>query len=750
MSEPVDGDQSWFQRVESVFVEVCDLSGDERESRLDELCGGEAELRRSVLTLLSADDIGCPVLDPGAIAHLGGIEDESSDEIPETIGSFRIVRVLGEGGMGVVYEAIQQTPRRHIALKVIRHRAMHAQIRRRFEMEADILARLNHPGIATVYESGVAEDVRGATPYVAMELVDGVPITAYAREHCSGTDERVALLREVCRAVGYAHSVGVIHRDLKPSNILVDKRGRVKVLDFGIALDMQIEQRTQMTSEGQMLGTLQYMAPEQVDSRAGGSKTETDVYALGLVSYEVLTGESPVARHGSSMYELVRAIRDEDIGLLGTHSRALRGDLETILAKALEKDIDRRYADAGAFGEDLDRYLEHKPIEARRASTWYQLRKFSERNPALVGSFAAVMVVLLVAVVVISNALRVATRERRIAEHDQQVKEMVNGFMTEDLFQAADPSQGGDPQITLVDAMLRASEGVGERFGDAPEVEAEVRHLMGDQFDLMGRFPEALAHAKRSVELSESLGLPIDTIIMRRNLLCQVYSDLNEMDLALACVTETKRLAETRDGVSDEQRFWTMMEQASLLFHLDQVERSAEIFEEAVAFGSERLPDHDAYQGAVADLALVYTRLGRFEDAERMYAQSIAYSTEKHGADNSDTLVIRDNLGLLYLKMDRAEDAVTQLNEVLRDRIRVFGEEHSKTYITRSTLGRALMELGRYDEAEAQLLEAYEGIERFYGAAHRYTRFTMNHLHDLYTRMGRDDLAAPFAAQEDP
>lgn len=739
-----------FHRVEAVFSAVCDLSGDERETRLDELCEGEPDVRRSVISLLSVDGTESPVLDPGAIGHLGGIGDDEGGEIPGTIGSFEIVRVLGEGGMGVVYEAIQLSPHRHVALKVIRRRSMHAKIRRRFEMEADILAKMNHPGIATVYESGVAEDDRGATPYVAMELVDGVPITEYARERCKSVDERVELVRDVCRAVGYAHSVGVIHRDLKPSNILVDTRGRVRVLDFGIAFDMEIEQRTQMTSEGQMLGTLQYMAPEQVDARAGGSSRSTDVYALGLVCYEVIVGESPVAKYGSSMYELVRAIRDEDVGFLRTHSRTLSSDLDTILAKALEKEPGRRYADAGAFGDDLDRYLEHKPIEARKASTWYQLRKFSQRNPALVGSFAAIVLVLTVAVIVIANALRVATNERRIAEHDQQIKEMVNGFMTEDLFAIADPTNGGDPQVLLVDAMLEASSGIGERFADAPEVEAEIRHLMGDQFDLMGRFPEALTHVKRSVELSESLGLAVDTIIVRRNLLCQVYSDLNEMDLALACVTETRRIAETSPGVSAEQRFWTMMEYASLLFHLDQTEESAKIFEEAVVFGAAELPDYEGYRGALADLALVYTRLGRFEQAEKMYEQSIAYNNANKGVDYSNTLVIRDNLGLLYMQMGRYEDALSQLNDVLADRIRIFGDEHSKTYITRSMLGRTMMELGRYEEAEEQMLRAYDGLKRFYGPDHRYTEYSKGYLRDLYQRMGRADLAESFMPAADP
>lgn len=745
MADPSGEERSLFQRVESVFAQVCDLSSDEQRSRLDELCNGDAELRRSVESLLRVDGVTDPVLDPGAIGHLGGLESDLGEEHPGSIGPFEIVGVLGEGGMGVVYEAIQQSPQRRVALKVIRKRSMHAQIRRRFEMEADILGKMNHPGIATVYESGVAEDASGVTPYVAMELVDGVPITEYIHEQCGSTDEKVALLRDVCRAVGYAHSVGVVHRDLKPSNILVDSRGQVKVLDFGIAFDMEIEQRTQMTSEGQLLGTLQYMAPEQVDARAGGSSRSTDVYALGLVCFEALTGENPVAKHGSSMYDLVHAIRDEEMTLLRTHSRTLSRDLETVIAKSLEKDPTRRYANADLFADDLDRYLSHKPIEARKPSTWYQFRKFSERNPALVGSFAAVLLVLLVAVIVISNALRIATNERRVAEHDQMVKGMVNGFMTEDLFATADPTAGGDPQILLIDAMLEASSRIGVRFADAPEVEAEIRHVMGDRFDLMGEFEEARQHAERSVELSERLGLPIDTIIERRNLLCQVYSDLNEMDLALACVTETKRLSETAPGVSAEQRLSTMMEMASLLFHLGRIDESAAMFESAVELAQRELPDYEDYHSAVADLALVYARLKRFDEAEVMYERSIAHGIENYGPDNSNTLITRDNLGLLYLRSGRYGDAVEHLEEVLADRLRIFGDDHYKNYITLGILGRAYMELEQYEQAEESLTSAYRGLSAHYGDDHRYTVFTAEQVHDLYTRMGRDDLAARYA-----
>ena len=738
-----------FKKIESIFLQVCDLNGSDRDQRIQSLADGDQRVIDGVNALLGADQRPSHLLEPTMLS----LDVAINQEVPESIGDFQIIRVLGEGGMGIVYEAVQHAPSRRVALKVIRERSLHSKIRKRFEAEANILARLNHRGIATIYESGVAPSESGSIPYVSMELIEGDPITQYAQSNALSVDERTQLMRQVCDAVAHAHEVGIIHRDLKPSNILVDQSGRIKVLDFGIAFDMEINQRTQMTQTGQLLGTLQYMAPEQVDQRKHEASAQTDVYALGLLCYELLVGHNPLSKHDSSMYDLVRAIREDEIDLIGTHDRALKGDLETIISKALAREPVRRYDNAGALRDDLDRYLTHKPIEARKPSTWYQLSKFSQRNPVLVGSIATVFIILFVAIVLISNALRIANQQRQVAQHDQRIKTLVNEFLTDDLFATADPSQDGDPNITLINAMLNASIGIGERFADAPIVEAELRYTMGSQLRSLNQYGAARIHLERSAQLSEQLALDPVTIVMRRNELTKLYSDLDLLDEALAYVIETESMIESFDRsakrISPQIQIDMLLSHGGILFHMDRTPDAAPLFERAVAMGREQLPDDELTYAAIADLAIVLTRLERYDQAVGLHQESIAHVIESLGPEHPAALISMDNLGVLYLQMGQFEQAKSLLTKNLETRLQVFGPHHSRTYMTESLLGRALSNLGEHDAGEAMLLHGYQGLCDLLGEDHRYASITRNSLIRHYQRIGNETLAAKYTAMNE-
>ncbi|MBZ0268647.1 serine/threonine protein kinase, partial [bacterium] len=306
------------------------------------------------------------------------------DVPPDRIGPFRIVRELGRGGMGVVYLAQQERPRRRVALKVVSSAS--PEILRRFEREADLLARLQHPHIARVYESGGA----GGRPYLAMEYVDGVPLEAWTAKASLGA--KLELLAEVADAVHHAHRQGVLHRDLKPGNILVettaDGAAHPKVLDFGVARALGGEARTMTmrTEPGRLLGTVPFMSPEQVEGDSSRLDARSDVYSLGILAYWLLAGDLPYPLRDRSVPEMARIIRDEEPHPLATRDGRYRGDLDTIVAKALEKDPDRRYASAAKLAEDVRAHLAHRPIVARAPSAGYQLRKFARRNRVLVAS----------------------------------------------------------------------------------------------------------------------------------------------------------------------------------------------------------------------------------------------------------------------------------------------------------------------------------------------------------------------------
>ncbi len=733
-----------FERVEAIFLEVCDLDAPERDERLDALCKGDTTLASVVRDLLEADDVQTSPIDATGLLCV----EQHAATMPDLVGDFEIISVLGEGGMGIVYEAIQRTPRRRVALKVIKNSMITPSALRRFEIEAQILAKLQHPGIATIYDSGIEHTSTGPRPFVAMELVDGKPITTYADANQLDARARVELIRDVCRAVAHAHERAVIHRDLKPANIFVTENGTIKVLDFGVAFDTESQHNTLLTQLGQLVGTLPYMAPEQVAADGLRADIRTDVYAIGLIGYEMLTGVRPHTDTSGGAYALIRAIREDEPSLAGSINRALRGDIETILAKAMEKDPDRRYQNADDLADDLDRHLASRPIVARRASAWYQLQKFSKRNPAIVASTGAIFVVLVVAIALISSALRTAQRDRDEARHNEYISSAMNRFVFDDLFATADPQMDGDADITLLDAMRTASKGLTERFSKSPEVEAELRQSIGEQYLVMNQLEDAKIHLERALELSRTLDLGPEVMIGKLNEISMLYADLDDLDKATQILNESLALLEANPDLPDETRIDTLVNIASNQYHKGDVEAAQVTFEQAVKLGRSVAPEYEGTISAIHSLALVYQRLDRFDDAATLQLEANSLAERLQGRHHPDTLVGLNNLALLYLRIDREQDAIPIFKEVLEVRMDIFGPDHVQTNVTRAVLGRAYKQIGEYQNAESVLLQAFDRMLAANGPEHRYTRITESTLNDLYKLWKKPDLAAKYRTND--
>lgn len=394
-----------LRRAEAIFLEIVERPRDRWEAELNDRCAGDDELRREVRSLLEVHEDGETFLDDcklmarsllGGLPPAGDLEPEERLAPGTRIGEYTVGRFLGSGGMGAVYVAEQQRPRRTVALKLIRTGAAARGLLRRFEHEAEVLGRLQHAGIAQIFEAGTAmlEPGDRLQPFIAMELVEGPPITEYATSRDLGVEERLALLARVCDAVHHAHQRGVIHRDLKPANILVDPSGQPKVLDFGVAraADPDLQLTTIQTHIGQLIGTLPYMSPEQVLGDPREVDTRTDVYALGVILYQLLAGRLPIDVSGRAIPDAIRLIREQTHESLSRVSRVFRGEIETIVARALDKDRDRRYQSAAALAEDLRRFLAGEPILAKQDSAMYVLRKAIRRYQAAVAGISLAVI----------------------------------------------------------------------------------------------------------------------------------------------------------------------------------------------------------------------------------------------------------------------------------------------------------------------------------------------------------------------
>lgn len=514
-------------RAKQIFLDAVTIDDDaERQAFLNAQCGDDQQLRSLIDRMFEADSSVQTVLDtPPDFEDTG--DAANAMEIPAVVGNFTIIRELGSGGMGIVYEAMQSEPKRQVALKVFAG-APGAEALRRFRREANILARLAHPGIASIYEAGSHDDGLGGRPYFAMQLVEGgLPIDQYALRHQLNTRARLELFIKVCRAIAYGHQRGIIHRDIKPTNILVGADGEPRVIDFGVAgvaADSALSIASLATSPGQLIGTLRYISPEQFKARESGqavvSGVRGDVYSLGVVLYELLAGRSPYPIEDISPYELPRVIREVDPTRLSRIDHRMRGDLETIVLKTLAKDPERRYASVESLSDDIERFLRNEPIEARRDHALYQLRKSMGRYRAAVAVAAFVMLLATIAVIALArlyDQADAAREETRVAYSDL---ERTNYFTSIALASAAlESSQVREARTALAQCPpeMRGWEwhNLSARIDDSVQTIEPGMHL--DQVrilnDRSGFFVTAVDGTTGELAMLNSAGRKIKTLI---------------------------------------------------------------------------------------------------------------------------------------------------------------------------------------------------------------------------------------------
>ncbi len=625
---------------------------------------------------------------------------------------YKLIEELGRGGMGIVYRAEQIQPvKRSVALKIIKLGMDTNQVVARFETERQALAVMDHTNIAKVYDAGATETGR---PYFAMELVRGIPITEYCDKQKLSTHERLELFIPLCNAIQHAHQKGVIHRDLKPSNVLVmvqEGKAVPKIIDFGIAkaTEHRLTERTLFTEQGQLIGTPEYMSPEQAEMSGLDVDTRTDIYSLGVMLYELLVGVlpfDPKTLREAGYSEIQQIIREKEppkastrLSSLGDTQtsiaeqrrtdpsslhRELIGDLDWITMNAMAKDRTQRYASASELEADIKRYLRDEPVVAGPPSAVYRIKKYIKRHKVSVTAAALVIIAMLIGITGTTIGLLRAKRAEKKAVEEAKTSQQVSNFL-EQLFKVSDPSEARGKSITAREILDKGAESIEETLIDQPEVQARLMATMGRVYTSLGLYDKAELLLEQSVK-------------SQRRLLGKNHS-------------------ETMTSVHDL---------ANLYWYQNRLKDAEPLYQEVVETRTRLLgEEHPDTLKANFDLASLYLGQERLDEAEKLTLKTLEIQRRVLGDEHEDTTASMHNLAFCYYEKGQYKEALQLYVETVEIRSRVLGEDHPETIYTLSELALTYEVLDNLGEAESLHVKALELSRRVFGDEHPDTLISM-------------------------
>jgi eukaryotic-like serine/threonine-protein kinase len=749
-----------WREIDLVFAEALDRPPAERKAFLDEACAGDAELRTAVERLLLADEQSDTFLEQ-PVGDLLGLLPEV--EAGERLGPYRLLRRLGAGGMGTVYLARREDEhyQQDVALKILRSGLQGTEAVHRFLAERQILARLEHPNIARLYDGGSTPDGR---PYLVMELVEGLPVDEYCNRHQLTVDQRLDLFRRICSAVQYAHQNLLVHRDLKPGNILVTEAGEPKLLDFGIAKRLEPGSATQpdLTQTGSRMMTPSYASPEQV--RGEAITTASDVYSLGVVLYGLLAGRLPYRVESGLAHEIERAIceaeperpsaalfrageppAEEIARSRATRPQALRrrlqGDLDNIALMALRKEPSRRYGSVAQLSRDLENHLHSLPVVARPDTLPYRTRKFVRRHR--VGVSAAALVVLLVAAFIVS----LIVQGRRIARERDKAQYSLSFLL--DTFKDADPYHTKGEHLTADEILTRGAERVSRDLSGRPDVQAALMDAIGDVERALGRFDHAGPLLERGLALRRATfgpdSLEAAESLEHLGLLKRERSSFAEAERLLR---RSLAIKQTRLGDRSLETAKTLNELGDLLADNGKAAEAETLHREAVRIATRA---EGAVGPTVAEslffLSQAKLKQGNLGAAERIARQALVVEKGAVGARDPRRLEVQSKVGSILIYAGKYKEAEILLRRTLSAQREVLGRQHPDVSATLQSLGYTLHREGKWAEAEAMNRDLLQGIRAQYGPSHRLIDETLTNLGTDVDAQGRPAEALQYYEQ---
>lgn len=773
-------DSSRWERIQVLFHDAADLPEAEQHAFLASACSDDTSLMTDVLAMLEEDGRQASVLDRGMAQVANHLLDANTSSLAaREFGPYRVMRVLGEGGMGVVCLAERKDLGSLVALKVLRDAWLSPARRERFASEQRTLAQLNHPAIARLYDADALAD---GTPWFVMEYVEGVPLTDYCSQHNSSIEERLSLFRAVCEAVQYAHGHAVIHRDLKPSNVLVKHDGTIRLLDFGIAKQLEsLDTPVKQTMTGLRLMTPAYAAPEQIRGDRVG--IHTDVYALGVILFELLTRQLPFDLSNLTPAEASTVITEHEPGKPSSIARSRKdlpaapsvsktawGDLDVLCLTAMHKDYERRYRSVEALIRDVDHYLAAEPLEARPDSLRYRFEKFVRRNQRAV-ALGATVVVTIIGMVVFFTVRLTTARNAALAEAARTHR--IQNFML-NLFEGGDEAAGPSDSlrvVTLVDRGVQEAQtlntdpkvqselyenlgGIYQKLGkleqadsllqsalkertavfgsDSPEV-AETLVELGLLRDSQGKFDEAERLTRQGLDIDKRKFPPTHPNLIRAtSALGKVLEDRGSYEQAIKELEEASRL-QSAPGAATTDLAETLTELANSHFYLGHYAESEFLNQRVLAMDKQLYGErHPHVADDLINLGAIQYDLGRYPEAERYDRQALNIIQSFYGMSHPATASALTILGRTLVTEKKSDEAAGMLQEALSIEEQVYGKVHPRVAGTLNELGKIAEQQGRLNEAEANFSRMADIYKSVYAGKHYYIGIAFSNLAGVY------------------